>query len=596
MKQFFKIFFTEKGEVNYLYFSFFFLFILLLSALHYQEQPLVGFPLYFLLYAVAQSFLEVFLFILIASLLKRWGPNWLFLFFISCSFLLLLFHLTDFFMVRLMDASGKHVLKFFFGSGIIHLAAGLQAMNLSWAMVAILLLSLVAVPVLGLSLYWITYKMTYKKPLKLSLNQIGLGIGIIGVALLLLDIVAHPFLNHPIHSRYTKTLPFGSTFLSPEKSYFSLENPITPFRNEEELHKQMPTLAIEHKPNIYFFVIETFRKDFLPICPHLTAFGRENIELEYSFSNANSTQLSWLALFHSNIPFHWAKMRAQWKQGSLPLSILKNLGYEVEIYSSADLRFFQMDKLLFGHHGEAIDTIHTFDRNLSPWERDSLAIQSLSTHLKKEGHAYIIFLDSPHSEYSFPNEEPHKYEPISKEIDYLTIRPKSEELELIKNRYRNSLHYVDQLLATFFRTLKEKNLYDDALISITGDHGEEFFEEGALFHATHLNHYQTSVPILMKFPSKDWVPQTNEATHIDLFPSILHYLTKQSDFTHLFDGRSIFSIDRPALRIAVMQNGPKSPIEFIVEKADMAMRARYIAPSKLEMVDLKGSFDPNLLR
>ncbi len=447
MKQFFKMFFTEKGEVNYLYFSFFFLFILLLSLLHYQEETLTGLPLFFLFYAIAQSFLEVFLFILIASILKRWGPNWLFICFIGSSFLLLIFHLTDFIMVRLMDASGKYVVKFLFGSGLVHIIAGLQSMNMSWTMVWIIIALFSLIPILGLSLYWLTHRFTYRKPLKLSFNQISLWIGCLASALLLLDLLAQPYIDRPIHSQYKKTLPFGSTFLTPAAPYLTLSYPQASVRNEEEMRKQIPELSIEERPNLFFFVIETFRKDFLAVAPHLTQFGNENIQFESSYSNANSTQLSWFALFHSDLPFYWAAMRDTWTKGSIPLQFLKKLGYQIDVYSSADLRYFQMDKLLFGKKGESVDSIHTYDRALPPCERDALALNELKQNLSPEGHVYLIFLDSPHSEYSFPEAFSHKYQPISKEIDYLTIRPKSPEVELSKNRYRNSIHYVDHLIA-----------------------------------------------------------------------------------------------------------------------------------------------------
>ena len=99
----------------------------------------------------------------------------------------------------------------------------------------------------------------------------------------------------------------------------------------------------------------------------------------------------------------------------------------------------------------------------------------------------------------------------------------------------------------------------------------------------------------MKFPSKEWMPQTNQATHIDLFPSILHYLTKQSRFDTLFDGHSVFSLERPPFRIAVLQNGCNQPFEFSIEKEDLSLHARFINPSSLEIIELQGFLEPDSL-
>lgn len=596
MGPFLKRFLTQKREVNYLYFSFFLVFLTLLSLLHYKEQPITGIPLFFILYAVGQAFLEVCVFILLAYVLKRWTPSWIHLAFIGTSFILLIFHFTHFIMVRLMDAPLSYLFKFFFGSGVDHLIAGFQALNMNWTMIAIIIGTFLIIPVLGLGFYALTAKMVQRKPLHLSLNQIGITIAAISATLLLLDIVAHPFLNRSVYTKYQKTLPLGTTFLAPTKKHIALLHPFSTIRDEKETQKHLPRMTLAHRPNIFFFIIETLRKDFLYAAPHLTQFAKDHIDFPSSFSNANSTYLSWFALFHSDFPFHWATMRDTWEKGSIPLQILKNLGYKIKVYSSADLRYFNMDNLIFGNDRKLADSIeeYSFDRNIQPCDRDALAINALKRDLTKEGNVYLIFLDATHSEYSFPKDFPLKYEPISKEIDYLTIGPKSPELELIKNRYRNAIAYIDSLMGDFFEKLKKEHLFDDAIISITGDHGEEFFEEGALFHGTHLNHYQTSVPILLKFPSKDWLPQTQEATHLDLFPSILHYLTKQSDFTSLFDGRSIFSLERLPFRIAVLQNGPDTPIEFSVENSDVKLRALMIDDSKLEIVDLQGFLEPDI--
>jgi glucan phosphoethanolaminetransferase (alkaline phosphatase superfamily) len=599
MKTFFQKIFGQKGEINYLYFSGFLAFLSLLSLSHFfnWEHSQKGVSLFFLFYAFGQALLEVSFFILIAYILKRWAPRWAYLSFVGISFIVMLLHFTHFIMVRLMDATLGYIFKFFFGSGAAHLIAGFQALNMSWTMIAIILGAFLTIPCIGLGFHWITYKIAKKKPLNLTLTQIALSIGVIGTSLFILDLIAHPFLNRRIYSKYQKTLPLGATFLEPTLKYISLSTPLPSFRDEKNTLQRIPEANVAHLPNIYLFVIETFRHDFLNAAPHLTSFGNQHIQFKRSFANANSTHLSWFSIFHADLPFYWASMRDAWTKGSIPLQMLKKLGYQISVYSSADLRYFNMDKLIFGTNRDLADKIEEYSlhRMLEPCDRDALAIKSLERDLELEGNVYVVFLDSTHSEYSFPKDFPLNYEPISKEIDYLTIGPKSPELELIKNRYRNAIAYIDHLMGHFFDTLRKKHLYDDAIIIVTGDHGEEFFEEGALFHGTHLNDFQTSVPLLFKFPSEEWIPRSDEATHIDIFPSILHYLTKQSHFTALFDGRSIFSLDRLPYRIAVLQNGPDTPLEFRLEKKDLRLQARFVDPAKLEIIELQGFLESDIL-
>src|SRR5207244_4463079 len=127
----------------------------------------------------------------------------------------------------------------------------------------------------------------------------------------MVDVIAQPFLNRSVYSKYHKALPLGTTFLTPDAMRISLPVTFAPFRDEGKTVKNIPDVAIEKKPNIYFFVIETLRKDFLDekTAPHLVQFEKENISLKNSYSNANATMLSWFAIFHSNLPFYWTAGR-----------------------------------------------------------------------------------------------------------------------------------------------------------------------------------------------------------------------------------------------------------------------------------------------
>lgn len=577
----------EKHEVNYLYFSIFFVIVATFSLSHFLflEQPLFGIRLFFLLFATCQAFLEVWAFILIAYVLKRWAPSWAFFSFIACSFVLLLVHFTDFTILRLMDASISYIFKFLFGRGFDHLLTVLLACNMNLSMLATIVFSLLSIPFIGLLLYWGTNRIARLNPWSLSPNQIIIAILTTGGFLFFLEVLAHPYLDRWIYNKHHKNLPFGATFLTPSPQCISLQSPLARPRNEKETKKRMPHLTAAVRPNIYLFVIETLRRDFVntDTAPNMTAFANENIDFSSSYANGNGTMLSWFAIFHSDFPYNWATMRDTWTEGSIPLQMFKRLGYKIQVYASADLRYCDMDRTIFGENRKLADKIeeHFFNRADEPCDRDALCLDSFERDIQqkqgREGNVYIFFLDATHSEYSFPKDYPLKFEPIAKQIDYLILTQK--EIELVKNRYRNSIHFVDSLIGRFLNILKKENLYESAAITITGDHGEEFYEEGAFFHGTHLNRYQTEVPIFCRFPGKTGA--SKDATHIDLFPSLLHYITGVSDFPDLFDGRSIFSTQRWPYRIAVLQNGPNTPVEFSIEKGEEKLQVRFLHPDDI---------------
>jgi arylsulfatase A-like enzyme len=73
--------------------------------------------------------------------------------------------------------------------------------------------------------------------------------------------------------------------------------------------------------------------------------------------------------------------------------------------------------------------------------------------------------------------------------------------------------------------LKERGLYDEALIVFTSDHGEEFKEHGRWRHGENLHAETLNVPLVIRFPGQATGMRVDSAVqHIDLMPTILGYL------------------------------------------------------------------------
>ncbi len=577
-----KNFFQKKSPLNYLYFIF--LFLCLFSLSFIRELPLNLSPL-FIAHLLAQSLLEVTFFALIAHLLKGKVPKIIYFALLSFFFALMMVHFTNFILLKLMDVRLTYLLNFFAGHGFLHIITVFQAINMNQTMLVFIGISLLCVPVIGIGIYQFLHLFSKKQTLQVSHFQILSALTLITSFLLIFEWVEIRNMPYAIYAKYQKTTPLGETFLSPSLPHRSLEKPLSlPYDPKEMLEAQILSSS-QHKPNIYLFIIETFRDDFIceAIAPHLTLFGKENIRIPHSYANANCTQTSWFAIFHSLFPYHWTEWSKTSHKGSVPLHLLKNLGYKIHVYSSADLRYFDMDTEIFGPNRMLADTICEYapDRSIESWQKDALVMKSFENELQteggKEGNLYLFFLDAPHSEYSFPLDLPYTFTPIVDQIDYLSLS--LENLEPIKNRYRNAIHYVDTLMDRFFSLLKKENIYEQGIIAITGDHGEEFFEEGSLFHGTHLNREQTNVPILFKFPANDLTLQTDTATHVDIFPSIFHFLNQEKYLG--FDGQSIFYPPRWPYRLAILQNGAKTPEEFTIENEYFKLRARFVNPEKL---------------
>lgn len=497
--------------------------------------------------------------------------------FIITAFFLFVLGVTHFTLARLMDTTAGYLFQFLFGGGISNLLPAWQALNLNAWMIASVGLILAGIPLGAIYFYRITDP---KMQLSFAPILFCLAIGVFAEFLL-------PPLSKKDHS-----LPWGITPIQKKQTLVSLPHPIQKARNEFDTLQNLShhLFQADRLPNIYLFIIESFRRDFVTaeIAPTLHAFGKSGLVPDKTHANANSTFPSWFSILHADFPHHWAEMRDAWKEGSIPLKILKNLGYELFVYSSADLSYFHLDDLLFGEKRKLIDSIFEA-KGQEVWAKDASCIDRFEQTFTKSGRISIFFLDSTHSEYSIPPDFPAPFQPAPERIDYLILDPRN--VEPLKNRYRNSVRYVDSLFSRFLTILKTHRALDEAMIVVTGDHGEEFFEDGSLFHGTHLNEAQTAVPILYQLPSFLGQAHAQNSTHIDILPTILHAITKNHDFSDLFDGESLFYQNRRPYRLAIHHNCASPPNEFLIETDQGPCHFKQLDDQTLEIVS--GSFPWN---
>ena len=243
-----------------------------------------------------------------------------------------------------------------------------------------------------------------------------------------------------------------------------------------------------------------------------------------------------------------------------------------------------MDKLIFGEANDLADEIVSFEDEESeiPHKRDKFVVDKLLHEMKKGegsgGRVFIVFLDSTHLDYSWPEGEAVQFEPYKKKINYLKAAFTNQGLERIKNRYRNSLYYVDSLFGKFVHTLSTCPGGEEAVVVITGDQGEEFYEQGHLFHASSLSHPQTHVPLYYKFGKMGPFVEQREhgmSCHMDIFPTLFHYLFKRDVGREFCQGQSIFKEQRWPYTVTARFNASRSPCEFCIHNGKQKLTASF---------------------
>lgn len=114
------------------------------------------------------------------------------------------------------------------------------------------------------------------------------------------------------------------------------------------------------------------------------------------------------------------------------------------------------------------------------------------------------------------------YTKLFKDSNLITL----EERQLLINCYDSEIRYLDQTFRNLLTLLKRYHLFDNTLIILTSDHGEEFWEHGRWGHYTRMYDVNIHVPLLIKYlplTSKGKVV-SKQVQNIDIFPTVLSIL------------------------------------------------------------------------
>lgn len=115
----------------------------------------------------------------------------------------------------------------------------------------------------------------------------------------------------------------------------------------------------------------------------------------------------------------------------------------------------------------------------------------------------------------------HFYDPHA---PYTPPEPFREEF---KDRlYDGEIAYMDRELGRLIDFLKEKELYDNTLIVLAGDHGEGLGEHEEENHGIFIYNSTLHVPLVFKFPGQEYIGTIieNSVALADILPTITDYL------------------------------------------------------------------------
>jgi arylsulfatase A-like enzyme len=188
----------------------------------------------------------------------------------------------------------------------------------------------------------------------------------------------------------------------------------------------------------------------------------------------------------------------------------------------------------------------------------------LAHHRDKRFFLYVHLFD-PHWDYAPPPPydqhftDPDYHGPANGTYRYLQhYIPRSRvvsppDLRRINDLYDGEILWTDYQIGRLFDYLKKLELWEDTLLVVTSDHGEEFQDHESFHHIRTLYEEVLQVPLIIKFPGGrpgGWRSVVTERVpQIDLSTTLLH-LTGV-DIPDTFEGKSLVPLvkspgeDRP---------------------------------------------------
>jgi membrane-anchored protein YejM (alkaline phosphatase superfamily) len=178
-------------------------------------------------------------------------------------------------------------------------------------------------------------------------------------------------------------------------------------------------------------------------------------------------------------------------------------------------------------------------------------ITFINSHAKSSPFFGFMFFDSPHVAGHPDGIAP--FQPELKEVNHLTLNNNTDPVPYL-NRYKNALFYNDMLVGRVIEQLKKNKLFDNTVVLITGDHGEEFNDLKMNYwgHVGNFSRFQTQTPLVIHWPGKNPAVYTHSTSHLDVAPTLMRdLLACGADPLKFSNGRNLLDTSpRPYILIS----------------------------------------------
>lgn len=274
--------------------------------------------------------------------------------------------------------------------------------------------------------------------------------------------------------------------------------------------------------NLLVVAIDSWRYDMLApdVTPALFSLAARAARFENHTSGGSATRTGIFTLFYGLTANYWHAFLHE-RRGPVLIDALLNAGYQMGVFGSAPLTSPEFDRTVFAR----VPHLRLRSGGEAAYQRDQDITDGFRVFLAARDPARpffgFLFYDAPHA-FSVPPGRRGRFQPALDAPDYLALNQHYDPVPF-RNLYKNSVAFDDELIGRVLDDLDRLHLRDDTVVVVTGDHGQEFNENGKNYwgHSGNFTRYQTGVPLLVAWPGRPAARFTQQTNHIDLAPTLL---------------------------------------------------------------------------
>jgi arylsulfatase A-like enzyme len=330
-------------------------------------------------------------------------------------------------------------------------------------------------------------------------------------------------------------------------------------------------------PDVILISLDTLRADHLsaygyerPTSPNLDALAAGGYRFDTAVSQAPWTRPSHRSMLRGQYPLSHGPIEAP----PLPLTLWR-AGYRTAAFTGGGQMSFR-----FGFH-EGFETFRQTDWVRSP----STVTDWIDADPER---SFFLLL------HTFEIHDPYDHSSFAKGLPSGRFRPgygqkrwwstrdteySQAEKDYVEALYDSGILFTDEALGRLFAALRERGLFERAIVIVTSDHGEQFWDHGSWRHGSNVYDEMLLVPLIVHLPPGLGAGEPGriirqQVALVDLVPTVLDLL--DLPLPEGIQGRSL----RPLLE----GGEPAEPVPAFAEHTNISRESKALRAGRLKLI------------